>query len=72
MDKTDMENLKYLLSLSPEEYENWFLYSTEEEVDYALALATSFQEGLVLKDVLMSNPPIFTTIDALNVIDRVA
>jgi len=55
MNDEDRNNLNFLLTVSPEVFEDWFDQADEDDVDYALELFAKRKTELALKELEFSD-----------------
>jgi hypothetical protein len=55
MSDEDRDNLNFLLTVSPEVFEDWFDQADEDDIDYALELLAKRKTELNLKELEFSD-----------------
>jgi hypothetical protein len=58
MTEHDLNNVKFLISLSPSEYEEWCKEATGDDFDYAFEIIAQFRKEMLLNVTLLSDPDV--------------
>lgn len=70
MTEYDLNNVKFLFSLTPTEFDEWCNEATPDDFDYALEIIAQFRKEMLLNVTLLSEPDVSSTELANNILQR--
>lgn len=71
MNKHDRDNLKFLMTISPETFSDWLDQASKDDIDYALEIIKQHKTELIMYALSVSDLNVDDVSDAKKVIDRV-